>query len=87
MNWDKQIHDFGLTDRNLQLTTSFQYLGDLDLSTKDFSASCGCTTPLYNQETKTLSIGLNVGANKGIKTSSVRCVPTNEVLILKATIQ
>ena len=82
-NWEKYVIDFGNTKYGDTLFTTVKYLGNEDLLTKDFSVSCGCTTPEYNKETKTLKVGLNMNI-VGTKQSTIQV--KGETLILKAEI-
>lgn len=85
VNWDKTMHDFGVSQLG-NVTTNFKYLGDLDLSSTDFSVSCGCTSPTYIKETKTLVATLNL-SEKGLKSSYIQSIKTEDKLLLKAEVK
>ena len=87
--WSKQTINFGQCKPNEIKYESVQYLGNQEISSSNFMVSCGCTNPTYNPQTKTLTIGLHMGPNEGVKnTNIVVNYPdkSQEILILAATI-
>jgi len=89
MNWNKQVHDFGETQPNLTVYTTFKYLGNLNISSSNFMVSCGCTSVIYNPDTKEASVGLNTGPIEGEKSTVVTVNfpdSSQDLLQLKATI-
>jgi hypothetical protein len=85
MNWSKEVHDFGNVSLGIHYV-DVEYLGSGDVNYITFTTGCGCTTPVFNKETKILKIGLNI-SKKGKKTTTVtiNSKTKQEHIILKAT--
>lgn len=84
--WNKQTIDFGQAKPNETKYETVQYLGKQIISSSNFLVSCGCTTPTYNPETKSLTVGLNMGPSTGIKSANITInYPDGQQEILKLT--
>jgi hypothetical protein len=70
--WSKQIIDFGQGKPNETKYESIQYLGNQEISSSNFMVSCGCTTPIYDPQTKVLAVGLHLGPNDGVKSANIQ---------------
>lgn len=85
--WDLTLKDFGKVPFNSTQFVTFNYLGDLNLTSSDFKVGCSCTSPTYNPSTKQLNVGLNVNIRAGIKQATVQCAKTGTTFILKAEVE
>jgi hypothetical protein len=88
-NWSKKIIDFGKGKLNETKIEQIQYLGNENLTNKNFSASCVCTSPSYDPIKKILTLGLHLNT-LGLKTGVITVNFPNEkqdLLLLKATVE
>jgi hypothetical protein len=70
MNWSKELIDFGEIKAGSNGEQEIMYLGIEDVNTLSFTVSCGCTSPVFNREKRTLKVSLNV-SQKGSKQSTI----------------
>ena len=58
--WNKVEHNFGEAKYSTEECAEFQYLGNLELKQINFSASCGCTKLIWDENRKVVHACLSM---------------------------
>lgn len=59
-NWNKKVVNLGTINEDTTYTIVFEALKDLNILS--IESSCGCTTPIYNKNTKKLTLKYTSGS-------------------------